>query len=166
MPAINDDNLHDLYENAPCGYLSMLSDGRIIKANATLSSWTGHSPERLLQLHFHDLLTVTGRIFYEAHIAPVLHAKGFFDEATLDLATAAGVRLAVMVNARRLPESENRPSCIRLAFFKATERRLYERDQSLFLDCLTHLAQTKNGPRAHSPSSSLYPRCRGAGRTT
>ena len=128
MPAINDDNLHDLYENAPCGYLSMLSDGRIIKANATLSSWTGHSPDRLLRLHFHDLLTVTGRIFYEAHIAPVLHAKGFFDEATLDLATAAGVRLAVMVNARRLPESENRPSCIRLAFFKATERRLYERE--------------------------------------
>jgi len=128
MPAMSDDDLSDLYENAPCGYLSMLPDGRIIKANATLSAWIGYSPDRLLELHFHDLLTITGRIFYEAHVAPLLHMQGFFDEATLDLAAAPGGRLAVMANARQLPEREGRPACVRMAFFKATERRLYERE--------------------------------------
>jgi sigma-B regulation protein RsbU (phosphoserine phosphatase) len=128
MPAMNDDDLKDLYENAPCGYLSMLSDGRIIKANATLANWLGYLPERLVEMHFHDLLTVTGRIFYEAHVVSLLHMQGFFDEATLDLATAGGGRLAVMANACRLPEREGHPACVRLAFFKATERRLYERE--------------------------------------
>ena len=48
---------------------------------------------------------------------------------------------------------------------KRRERRLDERDQSLFVDRLTHRSQTKNGPTAHSQSSSLYPRRRGACRT-
>jgi phosphoserine phosphatase RsbU/P len=33
------EDLEDLYENAPCGYLSLGPDGRIIKSNKTLSRW-------------------------------------------------------------------------------------------------------------------------------
>jgi phosphoserine phosphatase RsbU/P len=127
-PPRADEDFQDLYENAPCGLLSMRPDGSIIRANATLAAWTGYSGERLRELHFHELLTVTGRIFYEAHVAPLLHMQGFFDEATLDLATATGGRLAVMVNAHQLVEADGQPSCVRLALFKATERRLYERE--------------------------------------
>ena len=123
-----DDDFEDLYDSAPCGLLSVLPDGRIIRSNATLSEWTGYSRQRLQRLHFHELLTVTGRIFYEAHVAPILHMQGFFNEATLDLATASGDRLAVMANARQLVGSGGAPMCVRLALFKATERRLYERE--------------------------------------
>lgn len=35
MPA---EDLEDLYENAPCGYLSLQPDGRIVKVNRTLST--------------------------------------------------------------------------------------------------------------------------------
>jgi sigma-B regulation protein RsbU (phosphoserine phosphatase) len=37
-----EDSAEDLYENAPCGYLSTLLDGRIAKVNATLLRWLGH----------------------------------------------------------------------------------------------------------------------------
>lgn len=35
MPA---EDLEDLYENAPCGYLSLQPDGRIVKVNRTLQT--------------------------------------------------------------------------------------------------------------------------------
>jgi len=35
------EDLEDLYENAPCGYLSLQPDGRIVKVNRTLSTWIG-----------------------------------------------------------------------------------------------------------------------------
>ena len=36
-----EDSAEDLYENAPCGYLSTLPDGTIVKVNATFLAWTG-----------------------------------------------------------------------------------------------------------------------------
>ena len=35
------DEYKDLFDNAPCGYLTIGSDGRITKVNATLTAWTG-----------------------------------------------------------------------------------------------------------------------------
>jgi phosphoserine phosphatase RsbU/P len=35
------DEYRDLFESAPCGYLTIGSDGRITKVNATLTAWTG-----------------------------------------------------------------------------------------------------------------------------
>ncbi len=89
------EDLKDLYENAPCGYLSMLSDGRIFKANATLSTWTGYSPQQLLDLRFHDLLTVGTRILYETSYAPLLSMNGGFEEISLDLGSVRGDLWAV-----------------------------------------------------------------------
>jgi sigma-B regulation protein RsbU (phosphoserine phosphatase) len=40
--ALADDDPAELYDNAPCGYLSTLPDGTIIKANATFLAWTGY----------------------------------------------------------------------------------------------------------------------------
>ena len=39
--ALLEDSVEDLYENAPCGYLSTLLDGTIAKINATLLGWLG-----------------------------------------------------------------------------------------------------------------------------
>jgi phosphoserine phosphatase RsbU/P len=43
-----EDDLEDLYENAPCGYLSLKPDGRIVKVNATFSTWMGWAPGGLI----------------------------------------------------------------------------------------------------------------------
>src|SRR6202012_1948066 len=40
--ALADDDPAELYDNAPCGYLSTLPDGTIINANATFLAWTGY----------------------------------------------------------------------------------------------------------------------------
>lgn len=62
--ALADDDPAELYENAPCGYLSALPDGTIIKANATFLNWTGYNRENLVRSRrIQDLLATGDRIF-------------------------------------------------------------------------------------------------------
>jgi sigma-B regulation protein RsbU (phosphoserine phosphatase) len=121
------EDLEDLYENAPFGYLSMQMDGRIFKANATLANWTGYTREELTGKRLYDLLTVGTRIFYETNFAPLLSMHGFFDEASLDLRTAQGEALAVSASGNIRKDAQGNSLLIRIAFFKLAERRRYER---------------------------------------
>jgi len=121
------EDLEDLYENAPCGYLSMRPDGRIFKANATLGTWTGLSGAQLVGKRLPDLLTVGTRIFYETHTGPLLSLQGCFNEASLELRTVAGEVLPVFVNAVQRRGDDGRLLFTRLTIFKAAERRRYER---------------------------------------
>lgn len=41
------EDLEDLYENAPCGYLMLRPDGTIAKSNGTLSTWIGFTAGQL-----------------------------------------------------------------------------------------------------------------------
>jgi sigma-B regulation protein RsbU (phosphoserine phosphatase) len=70
--ALQDDDAEDLYERAPCGFLSTTPNGTIIKVNQTLLSWLALSREEVLGKRFTDLLTPGGRIYHETHYAPML----------------------------------------------------------------------------------------------
>ena len=122
------EDLEDLYENAPCGYLSLGADGRIVKSNRTLSAWIGYGAEELIGKRLHELLNVAGRMFYETHFAPLLRMQGFFNEVALDLVKADGSTMQVLANAaeRRNPSGE--VLFTRITLIQATERRRYERD--------------------------------------
>ena len=59
-----DSDFEDLYENAPCGYLSVRPDGRIDRANRTLAEWMGYPVGDLPGMRLRDLLNMAGRIFF------------------------------------------------------------------------------------------------------
>lgn len=121
------EDLEDLYENAPCGYLSLTPDGKIAKANATFIGWTGFSKQQLYSKRFLDLLNIAGQMFYETHFSPLLRMQGFFNEVALDLVTAAGKRMPVLANAVVRRDDKNELRFIRITIFLAAERRRYER---------------------------------------
>src|SRR5450631_249788 len=78
------DDYRELFESAPCGYLTIGSDGRITKVNATLTAWTGFEADKFVGRRLHQFLSMAGRIYYETHIAPLLRMQGFFNEFALD----------------------------------------------------------------------------------
>ena len=121
------DQYRDLFENAPCGYLTIGPDGRISKVNTTLSAWTGFAPDKFIGGRLHQFLNMAGRIYYETHIAPLLRMQGFFHEFALDFVTADGERLPVIANAaeRRSPDGDVLFTA--LVVIKAADRRRYER---------------------------------------
>jgi sigma-B regulation protein RsbU (phosphoserine phosphatase) len=122
------EDLEDLYENAPCGYISLGVDGRIVRSNLTFSDWTGFTREELLGKRLRDLLDVAGSIFYETHFAPLIRMQGFFNEVALDLVRKDGAKLAVLANAIQRHDAKGDLLFTRLTIFQATQRRRYERD--------------------------------------
>ncbi len=122
------EDLEDLYENAPCGYLSMGPNGRIFKTNKTLATWIGIPPAEILGKGLGDLLTVGSHIFYETNYAPLLVLQGFFNGVSVDLKTANGDKLPVFASGLERREIDGSLLFTRLTIFKATERRRYERE--------------------------------------
>jgi hypothetical protein len=55
----------DLFENAPCGYLTMAPDGRITWVNQTLCAWTGYACDDFAGKRVHQFLNMAGRIYFE-----------------------------------------------------------------------------------------------------
>ena len=92
--ALLDDNAEELYERAPCGYLSTTPDGTIIKVNQTFLTWTGYQRGDLVgRRRFVDLLTGGGRIYHETHYAPMLQTQGSAREIALDIVGPIGAAI-------------------------------------------------------------------------
>lgn len=121
------EDLADLYENAPCGYLSLSPDRRIVKVNRTLTDWLGTPADALIGSPFHILLSFGGRIAYETHMAPLLRLQGVVNEIALDLLHADGSKLPVIANAAEKRDRDGGHVFTRLTMFKAVDRRTYER---------------------------------------
>jgi sigma-B regulation protein RsbU (phosphoserine phosphatase) len=117
----------DLFENAPCGYLTMHPDGRIVRVNAQLAAWTGYPADQFIGRRLHDLLTIGTRLLYETSFVPQLLLGGVCEDMSLDLKTADGKTLAVSASGRVRNGEDQSPTLIRVALYKAVERRRYER---------------------------------------
>ncbi|MFI0236068.1 PP2C family protein-serine/threonine phosphatase [Streptomyces sp. NPDC016845] len=125
--ALLEDSPEDLYDHAPCGYLSTLMDGTVVKLNDTLLAWLGLDREAVVgRLRFADLLTVGGRLYHETHFAPLVKMQGEISGVALELRRADGSRLPVLVSAVVKYGSTGTPLLTRLTVFDATDRRAYE----------------------------------------
>jgi PAS domain S-box-containing protein len=142
-----DDSAEELYEMAPCGYLSSTINGQIVKVNRTLTEWLGYSREELTSgKRFADLLTVGGRIFYETHFSLLLRMQNAVDEIALDFVCKDGRVLPALINARQKRDAGGQPVLNRFTVFNASERRLYERQLVATRDLLrTTLASIGDG---------------------
>lgn len=126
--ALLDDDPQALYDQAPCGYLSVLPDGRVLKANRTFLTWLGHDDDVVAGRPFADLLTKGSRMFHETHVQPLLLVQGQVKEIALNLVRADGPALPVLVNAVLERTGTGAPGTTRIAVFDATERRHYEQE--------------------------------------
>jgi sigma-B regulation protein RsbU (phosphoserine phosphatase) len=122
------EDYEDLYENAPCGYLSITPDGVIVKSNTTFSKWLGIAGKDLVGRQFRDLLGLGSQIYYETHFAPLLVLQGYFNEVAVELVTNSGDRIPMLVNAARRTDDSGNHLMTRMTLFNASERRRYENE--------------------------------------
>lgn len=124
-----EESAEELYEHAPCGYLSILPGGQIVRVNQTFLDWTGFSREELLAgKRLQELLPTSAKVFYETHYRPLLRMQGFVREIALDIVCADNTLLPVFMNAVEQRDSSGQPLLVRTIVYDATERRTYERE--------------------------------------
>jgi PAS domain S-box-containing protein len=119
----------ELFDSAPCGYVTTLPDGGILKVNQTFLNMTGYSREALSpEVTFQQLLPLPAKIFYDTHVAPLLLIQGFVREIAADLNRHDRRVLPVLLNFTQKRNSQGQAVLTRITIFDATDRRQYERD--------------------------------------
>lgn len=120
--------MEELYELAPCGYLTAAPDGTIVRLNGTLSRWLGRMPDELVgKARFGELLSAGGQIYYETHLSPLLFMQGFVEQLALELRGTEGA-LPVLLSAIQKRDAAGRPALTKFTLFDVSERRRYERE--------------------------------------
>ncbi|HEX8699646.1 MAG TPA: ATP-binding protein [Myxococcaceae bacterium] len=124
-----EESAEELYENAPCGYISTLPNGTIVRVNRTFLEWMGYQRDELLNgKRFQDLLTVGGKLFHETHYAPLLRLQGSVQEVNFELVCKNGRRMPFLVNSVQKQDSTGRVVLHRTTLFNITDRKNYERE--------------------------------------
>jgi PAS domain S-box-containing protein len=139
-----DASAEELYQSAPCGYVTTRPDGTIVRVNRTLLRWTGYDGPALEGRRFQDLLTVPGRIYYETHFAPLLRMQGEVHEVAFDLLLEDGSRLPVLADSVLRLDSHGAPASVLTTLVEVTERRRYERELLLARRRAEQLADVVN----------------------
>lgn len=125
--ALLEDSAEELYESAPCGYLSTLMNGTVAKINTTLLDWLGLEHADVVgRMRFSDLLTVGGKLYHETHFAPLLRMQGEVHGIALDLKRADRDPLPVLVSSAVKRGIQGEPLLIRTTVVNAADRRAYE----------------------------------------
>ncbi len=165
-----EESAEDLYENAPCGYLTALPDGTVARVNQTLLAWTGHDRDAIVGRSFVDLLSPGGRIYHETHYAPLLRMQDSVREIAFEIVCADGGRLPVLVNSTVQRDAAGEQVAVRTTIFDATDRRAYEREllrardrEQEARERAEALQQTM--ARLAEENAALYERERGIART-
>ena len=119
----------EILADLPCGVVSTLTDGTIVRVNETFLNWTG-LPSNVVDdgRRFQELLTVPGRIFYETHFAPLLLMQGGVKEVACQLKRVDKEPLHVLLNSMVVEGRGDLPRIIRTVVFDATDRFKYEQE--------------------------------------
>jgi diguanylate cyclase (GGDEF)-like protein/PAS domain S-box-containing protein len=121
-----EDSYEDLYEHAPCGYLTMKVNGTIVKVNQTLVDWTGYNRDDLVGRTFSGVLDKSSQLFYETRYIQVLRMQREAREVLFTLRKADGSTLPILVNSVLIEPAADGTELIRTAIFDSTSRRDYE----------------------------------------
>ena len=120
-------DLQALYDHAPCGYVVTDLNGTLVQVNQTFEALSGYRRDELIgQVRLAELFTRGGRIYYETHYAPLLLMQGSVQAIALELRSADGAVVPVLVNSVVHRDSAGRPRAIFTTVFDATDRRSYE----------------------------------------
>ena len=115
------------FHEAASGYLVLSGDGTILAANRTLAGWIGRHRDKIVGSNVVELMPVAEQVLYASHVGPQLAVSGSFHELALDLLSADGGSVPVLLSGARAEQPDG-AVIDRITVFKATERRIYERD--------------------------------------
>ncbi|HEY0846938.1 MAG TPA: PAS domain S-box protein [Noviherbaspirillum sp.] len=93
------EEIHDLYDNAPCGYHSVNRDDVFVRINKTSLDWLGYERDELVgRKTFADILTPESRKTYLEHRAR-LRDCGALRDLELDIVRKDGSAMPALLNA-------------------------------------------------------------------
>jgi len=123
-----EETAEELYEDAPCGYMSSLMDGTIVRVNRTFLRWTGLDRDAVVGRNVSSLFSPASRLYFDVHASPLLRLEGEVHDLALEVQGEQGRTFPVRIDATLKRDRAGEPRFVRTTFFDATERVAHERE--------------------------------------
>ena len=118
--------VHDLYNQAPCGYHSLDPEGRIVQINDTELAWLGYSREEVVgRMKFVDLLTADSQEIFRQNF-PDFKEKGWVHDLEYHLIRKDGTVFPVLLSATAIQDEAGNFLMCRSTVYDITERQRAE----------------------------------------
>ncbi|MEH2035363.1 PAS domain S-box protein [Nostoc sp.] len=114
--------VEDLYNNAPCGYHSLDSQGRLLKVNETELQWLGYIREEMIGQPLVNFFTQASRLSF-AQNYPRFKKQGSVKDLELDIVCKDGTVFPVLVSATAVKDAEGNYLYSRTTLFDIRERK-------------------------------------------
>ncbi len=115
--------IHDLYNNAPCGYHSLNKDGIFVNINDTELKWLGYSREEIIgRTKFTDLLTEKSRDNFKKSF-PLFIERGWIRDLEFDIIRKDTTILTVLASATAIKNPDDSLVISRSILYDITERK-------------------------------------------
>lgn len=119
--------IEDLYNNAPCGYHSLASDGTIMRMNQTELKWLGYSLDEVLgKMHVTSILVPEEHTSYYNDFE-AFKREGFIHNKEHTFVRKDGSTFPVLLNATAIYNELGEYIMSRGTVIDITERKVYER---------------------------------------
>ena len=118
--------VHDLYDHAPCGYHSLNGDGVFVRINDTELQWLGYTRDEIVdRKKFPDLITPKSReLFHE--VFPRFQEQGWVKDLEFEIVRKDGTLLPVLLNATAVYDAAGKFLMSRSTIYDVTERKRAE----------------------------------------
>lgn len=118
--------LSALYEDAPCGYHSLNSQGYVTRVNNTELYWLGYSREEVIGQHFSQFLTQTSLSVFEHFLSQLKHEQNI-DNLVLEIVCKNGETFFASIAAKSVM-SQGQFVVARNSVFNISDRIALERE--------------------------------------
>lgn len=136
--------VHDLYNNAPCGYHSLDVNGKFIRMNDTELRWLGYTREEVLNtLSFNDIITKEGQLLF-AKLFPNFIKKGSIQDIEYEFKRKDGTTFPVVINSTVKYDEDGNYVMGRTTVFDISRRKDLELKLIKANDALIQLNAEKN----------------------
>ncbi|WP_292753765.1 response regulator [Nostoc sp. NMS4] len=114
--------VEDLYNNAPCGYHSLDSEGRLLKVNETELHWLGYTREEMIGQSLLNFFTPASRLAF-AQNYPRFKKQGSVKDLEFDMICKDGTVLPVLISATAVKDADGNYLYSRSTMFDVSERK-------------------------------------------
>jgi PAS domain S-box-containing protein len=153
-----ENEVRDLYENAPCGYHSLNIDGLVLRMNNTELSWLGYTREEVVgKKNFREFLPPESIAIFDA-VFPNLVKTGVTKDIEYSVRRKDGTLLPALVNSSAIRDSAGNFLMSRATLIDLTAREQVENERRLRL-LLDSTGQAIYGIDTHGNCTFCNPAC-------
>lgn len=119
------EDIQDLYNNAPCGYFSINSEGKVVAINSTGLAWLQYPVEEICEKKLIDIMQPDSIPVYEKYFRE-LKKSGTPNDIEVEIIRKDGSTFPVMLNGSAVQDENGKFIKSRETMFDITERKINE----------------------------------------